>query len=342
MSFIDLDYIKKFIDNKKTIFWGASNFLKSILENKHRPFNNNVVGIIDKNSNLWGQELGGYKIYPPKDINSLGADTILVTIKNQHNNAHKNIKRFLNNSSLKIELLPDIFCTEADETNELIKKYNNEVIFMNTFFNLINNSSWVKKRDFIPINAAANSSLLLLLYCILENIKPSNILEFGMGQTSKLTTQYIVNKNPQANLKIIEHDQKWLEYFSKQLDNCPNIKFVQKDIIDFKYENSLSMKYADLSDILESQKFDFIIIDGPIGGNQEYPRSNIIDIIPNNLADDFIIIFDDAERLGESNTISLLKDSLKRHNIKFIESYKLSTKCQMIITSENLKYATYY
>ena len=78
---------------------------------------------------------------------------------------------------------------------------------------------------------------------------------------------------------------------------------------------------------------DLIIIDGPIAGKKLYPRTNIIDLIPNNLAEDFIIILDDAERDGEKRTADLIFDKLVENEIDYVKSYKIATKTQLIITS---------
>ena len=81
-----------------------------------------------------------------------------------------------------------------------------------------------------------------------------------------------------------------------------------------------------------------IIIDGPIGFKKNYPRTNIIDLLPQNLAEDFVIVLDDAERIGEKNTAKLIFEKLDACNIKYKKSYKAGLKTQLLITSENYNF----
>lgn len=339
--FINIDYLKRVIYGRKVVLWGASNFLKSLFQDAICPLDN-VVGIVDNNKDLLGATIAGYRIYSPSELSQLQADSVLVTIKNNNEVVYEAVKLFLNENQIKIELLPNIFYNEEIELLRSIKKSNNEVLYSNIFFNLINNCNWIKKKDFIPVNGAANCSFLLSLFSILEYIKPKNILELGMGQTSKLTTQYIVNKNNSASLHIVEHDMKWLEYFGDQLDVDSNIFIHNPELISFIHDGGESIKYSNFYDEIKDEKFDLVIVDGPMGYNQLFPRTNVLDLIPDNLAEEFVILVDDAERVGEKNTISLLLNKLQEHDISYKNVIKSSTKNLAVITSQGLKFATYY
>ena len=90
--------------------------------------------------------------------------------------------------------------------------------------------------------------------------------------------------------------------------------------------------------INENEKFDLVIVDGPLGVNQETPRTNIINLIPQNIAKEFIIIIDDYERKGEQNTVKLLLKKLNDLKIKHATSVISGMKKQILITSEHCKY----
>lgn len=51
------------------------------------------------------------------------------------------------------------------------------------------------------------------LYRILDEVQPKNILEMGLGQTSKMTTQY-AKYYKDSHLLIVEGDQLWIDNFS--------------------------------------------------------------------------------------------------------------------------------
>jgi len=67
--------------NKRIVFWGASLFLVDFLE-KCTLANNNIIGIIDKNSDKIGKKLNNYKIFSPNDLKVLDPDIIIVTVVN--------------------------------------------------------------------------------------------------------------------------------------------------------------------------------------------------------------------------------------------------------------------
>ena len=104
---ITLDYLYEFIGDKKVYLWGASNFLKNLLENEHIK-NQNILGIIDKNEASWGKTFGNYKIYSPNILNVEPAN-ILMTIYNNHESAYDAIKEEVCNKYPQIELLDNIF-----------------------------------------------------------------------------------------------------------------------------------------------------------------------------------------------------------------------------------------
>ena len=224
---------------------------------------------------------------------------------------------------------------------DTIKKQNNELIYQGIFNNLINNIKWIGHKDFIPTLGAANYSFLFILLVTLNIAKPKKILEFGIGQTSKLTCAY-AKSNKDSQLTIVEHDKKWIEAMKQQLKPSENVLIANKEMVKVNFNNTENDIYADLTDITRRQKFDFIIIDGPYGYRSKYSRMNILDLIPNNLAKDFIIVLDDVEREGEANTAELIFKKLKSNDIGFEKSYKTGTKSQLIITSKSYGFIHYY
>ena len=219
---------------------------------------------------------------------------------------------------------------------------NKEILTAQIFNNLILQKEWIKNKEFIPTKGAATYSFLYILLLILEKIQPKNILEFGLGQTTVLTTQYAKYKNPDAILSVIDHDEAWINAMSEQIPTAENIKIIKRDLEQFSLNNTQNDKYYNLQEITSDKKFDFIIIDGPYGFDRLYPRTNILDLIPNNLAEDFVIILDDAERVGEQNTAKLIFEKLDENNIQYYKFYQRATKSQLVITSEKYKFISFY
>ncbi len=220
--------------------------------------------------------------------------------------------------------------------------YLNELNYANLLHDTIIQSPWLKNKTFSLFGGAANYSFIYTLYRILDKVRPTNILETGLGQTTHLTSQYIAYNNPQAHLIVCEHNADWINIYKPELPNNPHTDIHHFDLEYFEFDGKQNDKYAGLTKYVKQQKFDFIIIDGPIGGDKNLPRSNILDLIRNNnLADDFIIIFDDAERAGEQATIAQTKALLSKKSVAFTSFERQGLKRQHIITSQSRIFVQY-
>ena len=107
-DYITPEYLHNFIGDKKVMLWGASLFLKKVLE-KEEKINPNILGIIDKNYKLIGKTLGNYRIYPPEAINDLEPDGVILTILSNNETIYDILKEELKENFSKTELLPNIF-----------------------------------------------------------------------------------------------------------------------------------------------------------------------------------------------------------------------------------------
>lgn len=203
-------------------------------------------------------------------------------------------------------------------------------------------SPWLKDKSFALYGWAANYSFIYTLFRILDNVRPAKILEMGLGQTSLVTSQYVAHNNSAAEVDIIENDASWINIYRPRLATGENIRLNQCDI-EFFDEEGQNRRYnrAALSQITADKKYNLIIVDGPMGGGQKYPRSNILDLVEKNLAPDFIIIFDDVERPGEQATIARTQDKLKTMGIAFATQQRDALKSQFLIFSRSYEFARY-
>lgn len=231
---------------------------------------------------------------------------------------------------------------DLQEWRSLAQRQFKELNFADLLHDTVLNSFWLNDKSFSLHGWAANYSFIYMLYRILDNVKPQNILEMGMGQTSRLTSQYVAHCNPNATLDIIENDAGWISTYQPQLAQNDNIKVHQCDLEFFTYDKTECRKYKDLDKAIGNTKYDLIIVDGPFGANQTLPRSNILDLIKNgNLDNDFIIIFDDTERLGEQNTIAYTLKLLEETHIEYFTFKRNGIKTQTYITSITKSFIQY-
>ncbi|MDR0911039.1 MAG: hypothetical protein LBM96_00375 [Methanobrevibacter sp.] len=221
------------------------------------------------------------------------------------------------------------------------REINYGIIFKDT----ISNSKWLKNQSFSLNNGAANYSFLYLIYRILDEMDIKNILELGLGQTTKITSQY-ANYNKNSYLTVVDDDKNWIDSFSNQLNLSENISIKTADREKCpKFEENNSFKYKDLD---LKDKFDLIIVDGPFGYNPEngvkstYPRTNILDLIDNNIKDDFIIIIDDYDRKGEQKTAKLLMEKLSKKGLKYHVFRTWALKNQIAIFSEKYSFIRWF
>lgn len=202
-------------------------------------------------------------------------------------------------------------------------------------------TAWLKDKSFTCFRGAANYGFLYTLFRVLDKANPQTILEMGMGQTSKLTTQYAAFKHPDAKLDIVENDKNWIDLYSAQLAKGDNIRIHHQELEFFTVNGIACRKYADMTPIVQDTKYQLIVVDGPFGADQPQPRTNIIGLVDNNLADDFVIIFDDAERAGEQDTIRKTKQRLSEKGIKFVEDKRTGIKTQVLLLSESRSFINF-
>ena len=101
--------LNKLIKHHTAVFWGASLFLRSLLEQDISDKNNNILGIIDKNPARWGEKIGPYEIFPPEKLLELKPECVLMTIYNNNEIIYPQVQEFLKNNYPDIELLPNLF-----------------------------------------------------------------------------------------------------------------------------------------------------------------------------------------------------------------------------------------
>lgn len=62
---------------------------------------------------------------------------------------------------------------------------------------------------------AAGYPFLYILYRVLRDAKPKRILELGLGETTKLISQYAA-ANEDVEHFVVEHDLDWISFYKKE------------------------------------------------------------------------------------------------------------------------------
>ena len=219
------------------------------------------------------------------------------------------------------------------------KNINKEILWAETFNNTISDSNWLKDKSFSPGRWAVGYQYLYAVYRILNAVKPKKILELGLGQSTKLLNQY-AKANKDVKHTVVEHDQEWIEFYKKENEVSENTEILKLEREYRKYKNDDKvLAFKNFKEILQMQKFDFISIDAPLRANAKiYARIDVLEILPECLEENFVIVIDDYNRKGEKNTVNEVERILKEYNISYCKGIYYGEKECMVISSKKLKF----
>lgn len=214
-----------------------------------------------------------------------------------------------------------------------------ELLWANYFHDYTKNIEELKNLSLSPGRLAANYSLLYVLAKIIIEYNPEKILEFGLGESSKLISALIKN-NPNINTHIIlENDSDWHQKFISTNNLCSKSIVQICDIKTITFGKQHAVVY-DIPHQVKEMKFDLYFVDGP-KGSERYSRFNICELVRNfEMKKDFIIVFDDAQRKGEQDSIKDIHQILKENQISYVIKEYKGEKSQYVFATERYKYAT--
>lgn len=212
----------------------------------------------------------------------------------------------------------------TEQKKPIKQSWETEVYWAQVYHDTICSSKWLMDKKISPGRMAVGYNFLYLLYRALDDFRPMNILELGLGQSTRLTSQYAANLLAQH--VVVEHDQKWKEFFLEKLGALAKGLHVweaklitKKDINDQEYYAYDSENFAGAIQSIGG-KCDLILVDAPFGGKAPKAKCDILPYLPEILAENFAILIDDCGREGEQNTVREIKRILSKNNIKFASS----------------------
>lgn len=154
-----------------------------------------------------------------------------------------------------------------------------------------------------PVRSAANHSLLWLVARILDENPVARALELGAGQTTLLLSDLGARRGTQA--LTLESDPAWVAELrgrvSHEIREAPLVR---------SRLGAADVPGYDLASLSADDRFDLVIVDGP-RGRPRASRSGCLDLLDRHLAEQWVVVFDDAERRGERETIDRARDLLR-------------------------------
>lgn len=273
------------------------------------------------------------------EINNLNAEIQNLNLQLEHQNTILNdIRKTQNqqiaNNDKQISYLQQILNLERYN-----KRYNEENNWSDVFHDAIMGSKWLEKQDFCPGRWAIGYQALYVLYRVLNEVRPKAILELGLGQSTKLITQYTA-VNSEVYHVVVEHDESWIDLFKTTTQIAINTRILRKNLTIEKWNGVDGIRvYEEFSKDIIPGKYNLIVIDAPWGGDmKEYARVDVARVLDQCLDDSFVILMDDYNRSGEQATVEYMKKVLEKKEIKFSFAKYEGAKDVAVIVSEDLKY----
>lgn len=237
--------------------------------------------------------------------------------------------------------MDDTVSTTYDRTRATLRTAQ-EAVWSSVFHDTVEGSVWFTDRALSPGRWAVGYPFLYVMYRVLDEVRPSSILEIGLGQSTKVSAQYVMYRDGVDHV-VVEHDVEWVASFSANYELPAGTHVQQLDLttVEMGEDPSPVLRYADFKHALGSVKYDFILIDGPFGNRAiEYSRVDVLDLIPESLADRFIIMLDDYNRPGERRTAAEIARALDAAGIAYETATYTGEKVLWVVTSPDLKFYT--
>ena len=216
-----------------------------------------------------------------------------------------------------------------------------EVVWSSIFQNTIQKCDWLTDKNFSPGRWAAGYPFLYILFRTLRDAGPTRILELGLGETTRLISQYC-RANPNVEHLVVESDSTWVDFFRKSFDVPANTEIIRLPLAYRPYKTTDSIRvYEGFHDHLAHGEYDLICIDGPMGADmRSYDRIDSLSLLPDHLAGSFTIIVDDYNRATEQNMVSELLSILNDAGIPYVKGIYRGSKHTLVICSEDNHFLT--
>jgi predicted O-methyltransferase YrrM len=182
------------------------------------------------------------------------------------------------------------------------------------------------QEDFRPVKAAANYSLLYLLASLIRETRPKRILELGCGQSTILISR-LCDKFEIETFVSVDADPDWASRIAML---APNADIRALPLTQRRFLGRSFMGFDPTP--LKGSKFDFMLVDGPVG-QRALSRFTAVEIAAAHLDEEFIVVFDDAERFGERRTIRKFEAMLRARDRKVWRGTTRAHKWQVVLAS---------
>lgn len=185
-----------------------------------------------------------------------------------------------------------------------------------------------------PLRSAATYSYLYLLLRAVQELPDLRILELGAGQSTRLLDR--LKDRFGLELTTLEHDSGWQQRVQSQVDTQVLIAPLMNRTL-----RGHACDGYDPSVLTEGSRFNVLLVDGP-RSSRTRSRWGCLEFMENWLEDEFLIIFDDAERRGELQTIAAALQLLDQRGVRYRSNLVRSVNSQFLIATPGFTAALHF
>lgn len=221
---------------------------------------------------------------------------------------------------------------------EDLKLQNSELEWAHIYHDTIKDKIWLKDLAVSPGRWAVGYSFLYILARILSDYKPKRILEFGLGESTKVISSFLENNLVNSKHCILEQDSEWVNIFNSRFSLSPNSELIYLPLVTKEIKGYHVNSYDGIEEKVNGV-FDLYVVDGPFG-SAHFSRYDICKIIEElEPCNEFIIIIDDYNREGEKQTVKEIIKTFEKKGIKIYTGIYTGTKSQIILATEKYRFS---
>ena len=191
------------------------------------------------------------------------------------------------------------------------------------------------RAPFYPVRSAANYGLFYLLLRLVQELPQLRILELGAGQSTILLDRLVASHSLQCT--TLESDPEWFSRISDQVKSAR----VLNAPLEQRVVNRRACSAYDPAVLDAGARFNVLVVDGP-RKNHRRSRWGCLELIEDRLEEEFLVVFDDAERRGEQQTIAEALKLLERKGCNYATSQVRAANSQFLIATGRFRTALYF
>ena len=200
------------------------------------------------------------------------------------------------------------------------------------------NHDWVPA--LLPAGGAADHKFLYILARALVEFRFESILEFGSGETTRLLDAFAGETG--SRVTTIEHDAFWADRLrgrglanTHEIFQCPLATVHGATVGPHSW-----YELGEAASALPSG-CELYLVDGP-PGTRTYSRVGFVEFFLAHRGEEWLVLWDDVDRLGDLQSFALLLRELRRANVDFEHHLFVSSRTLGAVFTRRYRAVRYY